>query len=140
MVVGSVHRTVYTNLLSGCLLPLSAAVSRCSVTECLNGSSCCEPQTKIYLDYSWYGPLFICMLIIFSVLCLCGICNKGCCSRSPSRPPSPRETPLTDMGPPPPYSEVTAKPFLYPPSTSCPPPYSSVIPVSPSSSLWGDQS
>ncbi|KAM8947444.1 transmembrane protein 92 [Pelodytes ibericus] len=136
----SLHRTVYTKLLSSCLLPFSTAVSRCSVTECLDGSSCCEPQTKIYLDYSWYGPLFIGMLIVFSVLCLCGICNNGCSSQSRSGPPSPRGTPLSDLGPPPPYSEVTAKPFLYPPSATSPPSYTSVIETSPSSSNWEGQS
>ncbi|OCT60038.1 hypothetical protein XELAEV_18046057mg [Xenopus laevis] len=74
-------------------------------------------------------PLFICMLVVFCVLCLCGICNNGCQSQSRSAPPSPspRGIPMTDMWAPPPYSEVTSKPFLYPPSDASPPSYHSVI-------------
>ncbi|CAH2302704.1 Hypothetical predicted protein [Pelobates cultripes] len=139
MMVYAFHRTVYTKLLSSCLLPFCTAVSRCSVTDCLDGS-CCDSQSKFYLDYSWYGPLFVGMLIVFSVLCLCGICNNSCCSQSRSGPPSPRMTPLRDLGPPPPYSEVTAKPFLYPPSDASPPSYSSVIQTPESSVVWEDQS
>ncbi|KAM4691592.1 uncharacterized protein WCC33_016382 isoform 1-T1 [Rhinophrynus dorsalis] len=122
----ALYRKVYTQLLSSCLIHVSKAVSRCSATECLDGSYCCEQETKIYLDYSWYGPLFICMLVVFSALCLCGICNNGCRSRSSSTPPSPRGIPLRDMGAPPPYNEVTSKPFLYPPSGDNPPSYHSV--------------
>ncbi|XP_077316133.1 transmembrane protein 92 isoform X4 [Lithobates pipiens] len=105
----------------------------CSLSQlrCFDGTSCCESQNKTYLDYSW--PLFICMLIVFSVLCLCGICNNVCRFRSRSEPSlSPRETPLIDMGAPPPYSEVTAKPYLYPPSMVSPPSYSSVVESNPS--------
>ncbi|KAG9474309.1 hypothetical protein GDO78_004555 [Eleutherodactylus coqui] len=67
------------------------------------------------------------MLIVFSVLCLCGICNNVCRFRTRSTHSSSRDTPLTNIGAPPPYDEVAAKPFLYPPTTSSPPSYSSVI-------------
>ncbi|XP_075033341.1 transmembrane protein 92 isoform X2 [Mixophyes fleayi] len=112
----------------------------CRVTECLDGFSCCDSQNKVYLDYSWYGPLFFCMLIVFTVLCLCGICNNVCRFRTRSTPPSPREIPFVDMGAPPPYSEVTAKPFLYPPSSASPPSYSSVIQAGPAPPILADQS
>lgn len=126
MAANSFQRKIYIKFLAGCLVPVGAS-KLCRVTDCLDGSSCCDSQGKVYLDYSWYGPLFICMLIVFSVLCLCGICNNVCRFRTRSTPPSPRETPLINMGAPPPYEEVTAKPFLYPPSTSSPPSYSSVM-------------
>ncbi|XP_040293751.1 transmembrane protein 92 isoform X1 [Bufo bufo] len=126
MEVNSFQMKICIKLLAGCLVPVGAS-KLCRVTECLDGSSCCDSEAKVYLDYSWYGPLFICMLIMFSVLCLCGICNNVCRFRNRSTPPSPRDTPLINMGAPPPYEEVTAKPFLYPPSTSSPPSYSSVI-------------
>ncbi|KAE8575430.1 hypothetical protein XENTR_v10003836 [Xenopus tropicalis] len=103
----SQFKKVYLRLLSTCLIHVIKAVPRCSVTECLEGTYCCEPESKTYLDYSWYGPLFICMLVVFSVLCLCGICNNGCQSQSRSAPPSPspRGIPMRDMWAPPPYSE-----------------------------------
>ncbi|XP_077108664.1 uncharacterized protein LOC143765663 isoform X2 [Ranitomeya variabilis] len=128
MAVNSFQRKFNIKFLAGYLVHVSAS-KLCRDTECLDGSSCCDAQSKVYLDYSW--PLFICMLIVFSVLCLCGICNNVCRFRTRSTPPSPRETPLINMGAPPPYEEVTAKPFLYPPSSSSPPSYTSVILNSP---------
>ncbi|XP_068120674.1 transmembrane protein 92 [Hyperolius riggenbachi] len=142
MALRNFQRGTYAKLLASCLLPVTATMP-CRVTECLDGSSCCESQSdhKVYLDYSWYGPLFICMLIVFSVLCLCGICNNVCRFRSRTEAPlSPRETPLIDMGAPPPYSEVAAKPYLYPPSEASPPSYSSVVQASPPPPVWGHQS
>ncbi|XP_063815969.1 transmembrane protein 92 [Pseudophryne corroboree] len=140
MAVCSFSRKIYVNFLASCLVPVSASMP-CRVTECLDGFSCCDSQSKVYLDYSWYGPLFICMLIVFTVLCLCGICNNVCRFRqNRSSPPSPRETPFVDMSAPPPYSEVTAKPFLYPPSTASPPSYSSVVQTGPAPPFMGDQS
>lgn len=138
MALCTFHQKIYAKLLAGFLLPVTASVP-CRVTECFDGTSCCESQNKAYLDYSW--PLFICMLIVFSVLCLCGICNNVCRFRSRSEPSlSPRETPLIDMGAPPPYSEVTAKPYLYPPSMVSPPSYSSVVESNPSPPTWEHQS
>ncbi|XP_029429349.1 transmembrane protein 92 [Rhinatrema bivittatum] len=140
-----------TELLVICLgsLPQTAAV-RCGISECLSDSYCCGgqccSQSKIYLDNSWYGPLFISMMVAFSFICLCGLCNRLCKSSAPApaesnmqaRPASfptldPR-IPATMAAPqqarseePPPYNEVTSKPFLYPVPVGQPPSYSSVV-------------
>ncbi|KAM4606854.1 uncharacterized protein O3C94_023127 [Discoglossus pictus] len=133
------HRRVCTQIMSVCLVEVSTAVTDCSITECMNGSSCCDSQYKVYLDYGWYGPLFIGMLALFIVLCMCWICNDGCRSELPSEPPTPRLTPLTDIRAPPPYIEVTSKHpniYAYPPSEAQPPSYNSIIQTVPTAPQW----
>nr|XP_033775073.1 transmembrane protein 92 isoform X2 [Geotrypetes seraphini] len=139
-----------SQLLFVCLFSVQqTAAVRCGYLECYADFYCCDgrccSQGGIYLNNSWYGPLFISLMVAFFFICLCGLCHRMC----KSSPPAPTENvqeglpPLPAMDPripttlvtlpqqrseqPPPYNEVTSKPFLYPAPIGQPPSYNSVI-------------
>ncbi|XP_030077779.1 transmembrane protein 92 isoform X2 [Microcaecilia unicolor] len=139
-----------SELLFVCLFYIQqTAAVYCGISECLGDSFCCDgqccSQSRIYLDNSWYGPLFISMLVAFFFICLCGLCNCLCKSSTPAPTENLQEglPPLPAMDPriptiiitlpqqhpeqPPPYNEVTSKPFLYPAPIGQPPSYNSVV-------------
>ncbi|KAJ1136331.1 hypothetical protein NDU88_002748 [Pleurodeles waltl] len=138
-------------LLVGILGGCRTAALHCGIFEC-TGDYCCGGQCcvrdQVYLDSSWYGPLFISVMVAFAFMCLCGLCNRLCRSnaerhtnnvesgRPLEAPVSPTNSgalavPITPQqeiyGAPPPYSEVTSKPFLYPAPEGQPPAYSSLM-------------
>lgn len=138
-------------LLVGIFGSCRTAALHCGIFEC-TGDYCCGGQCctrdQVYLDSSWYGPLFISVMVAFAFMCLCGLCNRLCRSNAerntniesgrPHEAPvsltnsGPLSVPITPQqenygAPPPPYSEVTSKPFLYPAPESQPPAYSSLM-------------
>ncbi|XP_069490457.1 transmembrane protein 92 isoform X2 [Ambystoma mexicanum] len=99
----------------------------CGIFEC-TGDYCCNGQCcirdKIYLDNSWYGPLFISIMVAFAFMCLCGLCNRLCRSSVERRAQDvesrhPQESPVS-----PTYSGASPLPVLPQENYGQPPPYS----------------